>query len=230
MNLEQIRNEVVRVIGLDNTASGPDETLVDQWASAAVLDVLLETRCYVRPVVMETTAEEADYDLPASILHVVDAYATDSAQTYRMKQASPVQINDMRVTSNVQQDAPATHFAVAGSNLLMLYPTPPSVYELTFYYVPRPTAMSFDAHDPSDTVYGGVPVEFHRAIVKYACAEAADYRDDQTSQHGDRYRAAYERELAKIRKAVNQKGHTETAAFELAGRSYPPHDPSTDLR
>jgi hypothetical protein len=112
----------------------------------------------------------------------------------------------------------------------MLYPTPSTADTIKLYYVPRPTAMSTGTDDPSTATFGGIPPEFHRAIVKYTEAEAADYRDDQTSQHGDRYRADYQRWLGKIRKAVNQKGATDTVEFEVRGRSYPPHDPSTDLR
>lgn len=228
MTLEQIRNEVVRVIGLDSTASGVDETLVDLWANAGVLDVLLETHCYVKPTTTPTTAGVYDYDLSAAIMQVGDLYVTDGGQLYRLNRVTPSELIDMRVSGGVQAESPALHYAVSGANLLMLYPTPATVYTLTLYYVPRPTAMSFATHDPSDPTYGGIPAEFHRAIVKYACAEAADYRDDQTSQHGDRYRADYDRQLGKIRKAISRKGHTEAMAFQVRGRTWPPHDPSTD--
>jgi hypothetical protein len=230
MDLADIRNEVSRVIGLDTTAAGADETLVDQWANEAVLDILLETRCHIALATTTTTANQGDYDLDVDILHVVDLYDTSSSNRYRLQQVSPARLLDMRVTSNAQATAPVTHFAVAGSNLLMLYPIPSGTDTLTIYYVPRPTAMSTGTDDPSDAANGGIPAEFHRAIVKYVEAEAADYRDDQTSQHGDRYRADYARWLGKIRKAVNQKGNTDTPAFEIRGRSYPPHDPSTDIR
>lgn len=228
--LAQIRNEVTRVIGLDSTAAGADETLVDGWANEAVLDVLAETRCYVISTTINTSVGVADQDLATSILKVVDLYTTQSGTLYRLKQVSPQTIIDMRVSANAQQDSPATHYAVAGDNLLMLYPTPNAVYTITAYVVPVPTAMSSGTHDPSNTTYGGIPSRFHRAIIKYVEAEAADYRDDQTSQHGDRYRKDYDRWLGKIRKLVNQKGNTETPAFEIRGRAYPPHDPSTDVR
>lgn len=228
--LAQIRNEVTRVIGLDSTAAGADETLVDGWANDAVLDVLAETRCYVTSTTINATQGVSDQDLASTILKIVDLYCTQSGTLYRLRQVSPQQIIDMRVSANAQQDAPSTHYAVAGDNLLMLYPTPAAAYTITAYVVPKPTAMSDAAHDPSNTTYGGIPSQYHRAIVKYVEAEAADYRDDQTSQHGDRYRKDYERWLGKIRKAVNQKGNTVTPAFDIPGRSYPPHDPSTDVR
>jgi hypothetical protein len=230
VDLADIRNEVSRVIGLDTTAAGADETLVDQWANEAVLDILNETRCYVAAATTLLTANQGDYTLDSTILHVVDAYLTDNSVSYRLKQVSPQMLLDMRVTSNAQATAPVTHYAVSGSNLLMVYPIPSVADTMTLYYVPRPTAMSTGTNDPSTTTYGGIPSEFHRAIVKYVEAEAADYRDDQTSQQGDRYRADYTRWLGKIRKAVNQKGSTDQFAFEVRGRSYPPHDPSTDIR
>ncbi len=230
MDLAAIRNEVISVIGLDDTADGADETLVDQWANEAIVDILLQTRCYVVSATTSLTADQGDYTLDADILHVVDVYLTDSGNAFRLKQVSPQVLLDMRVTSNSQATAPVTHFAVSGANLLMVYPIPSTADTVTLYYVPRPIALSADTDDPSDSTMGGIPTEFHRAIVKYAEAEAADYQDDQTSQHGDRYRADYERWLGKIRKYTNQKGHTETTAFEIPGRSYPPHDPSTDVR
>ena len=228
MDLADIRNEVSRVIGLDQTAAGTDETLIDAWANEAVIDILMETRCYVASATTSLTADEGDYTLDSDILHVVDCYLTDNGNRYRLKQVSPQQLLDMRVTSNAQATAPVTHFAVLGSSLLIVYPIPSVADTMTLYYVPRPTVMSSGTHDPSSTTYGGIPTEFHRAIVKYVEAEAADAVDDQTSAQGDRYRADYGRWLAKIHKYVNQKGHTETTAFEIRGRSYPPHDPSTD--
>ena len=229
MDLADIRNEVSRIIGLDTTAAGTDETLVDAWANEAVIDILLETRCYVSSATTSLTVDEGDYTLDSDILHVVDVHLTSGGVRYRLKQVAPQQLLDMRVTDNGEAASPISHFAVAGSNLLMVYPIPSSADSMTLYYVPRPTVMSTGTNDPSTTTYGGIPSEFHRAIVKYVEAEAADYMDDQTSQQGDRYRADYGRWLGKIHKYVNQKGNTETTAFEVRGRSYPPHDPSTDL-
>ena len=228
MDLADIRNEVTRVIGLDSTAAGTDELLLDAWANEAVVDILLETRCYVASATTDVTVDEGDYTLDSDILHVVDVHLASGGVKYRLKHVSPQQLLDMRVSDNAEAASPVTHFAVVGSNLLMVYPIPSTADTMTIYYVPRPTAMSTGTNDPSTTTYGGIPTEFHRAIVKYVEAEAADYRDDATSQQGDRYRADYGRWLSKIHKFVNQKGATETTAFEIRGRSYPPHDPSTD--
>ena len=225
--LAQIRNEVSRVVGLDQTAAGADETLLDGWANEAVLDILLQTRCYVAVSTTTLTANTGDYTLDTAILHVVDCYLTASSTGYRLRQVSPQELLDMRVTSPGAA-SPATCFAVAGSNLLMLYPTPSTADTLSVYYVPRPTAMSAGTHDPSNTTYGGIPTEFHRAIVKYVEAEAADYRDDKSSDQGDRYRSDYMVWLGKIRKYVNQKGATDTVPFQVRGMWTPPHDPSTD--
>lgn len=226
--LAQIRNEVVRVIGLDATAAGPDEILVDQWANEAVIDILLQTRCYVTSATAETTADVEDYTFDSEILHVVDMYITSASNSYRLRQVSPQQLLDMRVTGQSAASAPVSHFAVVGSNMLALYPTPSDVETFTLYYVPRPSAMTDGTHDPSVPAYGGIPSEFHRAIVKYTEAEAADYRDDKSSDQGDRYRSDYLVWLGKIHKYTNQKGATETTAFEVPGGPRPPHDPSTD--
>jgi hypothetical protein len=227
--LTKIRNEVILKIGLDNTAAGADELLVDEWANEAVRDVLLETQCYTKPATSTTTANQNDYDLDPTILKIKEIYASQSGQYYRLREISTAELIDLRVSAGSSVDTPATHFAVEGSNLLMLYPTPSAVYTLTMYYVPRPTEMSSGAHDPSNVTYGGIPVEFHKAIKLFALAEAADYRDDQSSAQGERYRQAYEFWLRKIRKAVNGKGNTTVPAFEIRPRRSVPHDPSTDL-
>lgn len=226
--LAQIRNEVTRVVGLDSTAAGADETLLDGWVNEAVLDILLETRCYVVSATADMTADQADYTLDSAILHVVDSYNTMGGTRYRLRQVTPQELNDLRVSSNAEAASPVTHFAVSGDNLLMVYPTPSSDETLTLYYVPRPTAMSNGTDDPSDTSFGGIPSQFHRAIVKYAEAEAADYRDDKSSGQGDRYRSDYLVWLGKIRKYTNQKGSTSTPPFQVTGMWSPPHDPSTD--
>lgn len=226
--LAQIRNEVTRVVGLDSTAAGADETLLDGWVNEAVLDILLETRCYVTSAAADLTADEGDYTLHTNILHVVDSFNEMGGNRYRLCQVTPQEILDLRVSSNAQAASPVTHFAVAGDNLLMVYPTPSSDEQLTLYYVPRPTVMSGATDDPSNTTYGGIPSQFHRAIVRYAEAEAADYRDDKSSGQGDRYRADYLVWLGKIRKHTNQKGSTTTPPFQVRGMWAPPHDPSTD--
>jgi hypothetical protein len=230
MDLAAIRNEVTRVIGLDSTAAGADETLVDQWANEAVIDILLQTRCYVTSATAETTADTGDYTFDSGILHVVDMYIASGGNSYRLKQVSPAELLDMRVNGQSVASAPVSHFAVVGSNMLALFPTPSDTETFTLYYVPRPTAMTTGTHDPSDTTYGGIPSEFHRAIVKYVEAEAADYRDDKSSQQGDRYRNDYLVWLGKIHKYTNQKGSTDTTAFDIPGGAWPPHDPSTDIR
>src|SRR5574338_1345065 len=145
--LAQIRNEVARVIGLDSTAAGADETLVDAWTNEAILDILLQTRCYVAVATTPVTANVADYTLDSAILHVVDCYLASSGTTYRLEQVSPQKLLDMRITANSQASSPASHFAVSGSSLLLLYPTPSSADTMSLYYVPRPAPMSSGSHD-----------------------------------------------------------------------------------
>jgi hypothetical protein len=93
-----------------------------------------------------------------------------------------------------------------GTNQILLWPTPDEEYDISIIYIPRPTELTFDSHDPSDPTYGGVPVEYHKAIEMYALAEAADLDDDASSRMGMDYRARYLEEVQNINRVLNRKG------------------------
>jgi hypothetical protein len=82
-------------------------------------------------------------------------------------------------------------------------------------YVPLPTPMSDDAHDPATQTYGLIPTQFHRAILNYMCWHAADKAGDQQTARGERYRIMYEgkdglggpgTDLGRIKAQTNMRG------------------------
>lgn len=226
MTLAQFRTRIAAKLGLDNTASSADQSLVDAWCNEGVIDVLLRTSCRVNPATMTLTSGTNDYRLDATVLLVKDAYTTASSQTYPFEQVSPDRLLEMR-RGNTGTSSPTSYYALHGSDLLMVYPTPSAADTLNLYYVPRPTAMSDAAHDPSNATYGGVPVEFHKAIEYFALAQGADYQNDETSAQGQRYTELYEKELRKVTKYVNVKGNTRlprATVGRIMRRSLPGND------
>jgi hypothetical protein len=85
-------------------------------------------------------------------------------------------------------------------DFLVVYPTPASATTLEYEFVPRPTAMTLDSHDPSTVTYGGLRTEWHRAVQYYMLWQAAEYDQAQSAQNVEYYQKQYEREIIQTRK------------------------------
>lgn len=199
--LAQYRSRVSAKLGLDTTASGTDEVLVDSWINEAVTDFLLQTRCKVVSATTTLAADEEDFTLDTDILTIIDAYVDGSTADYAMTQVLAHELLAMRRATSTTATGPL-YYAVAGSNLLMVYPTPAATTTLKIYYLPRPITLSTGSASPDE-----IPVEFHKAVEFFALAEGADYDDDQSSAQGQRYREEYDRWVMKARKYLNRKGN-----------------------
>jgi hypothetical protein len=219
--LATLRRAVQQKIGLDTTSSGTEEALLDAWINEAVVDVLVRTRCHVNCADMTLTANTWKYTLPTSILAINDVICTSATtgESRVLARTTPEQILTMRQGSPPSSPL-ISYYALNGNDLLMIYPTPSGADELDVFYVPRPTAMSATANDPSAETYGGVPVEYHKAIEYYALWQAADYDDDSSSQTGEYYRVLYEQYLVQIRKQALRKGGRYLGAASI-GRKRP---------
>src|SRR3990172_8813998 len=118
---------------------------------------------------MDTTAGTWDYQLDTGILHVKDLWREDAAgAVFPAVHDSYLEILNLHYATTAAADSNVIHYAVLGSNMLTLWPTPSAVYTIKLFYVPRPTAMSDGTHDPSNITYGRIPTEFHKAIEYYA--------------------------------------------------------------
>jgi hypothetical protein len=201
-----MKAEVQAVIGLQDTAI--EDTLLQGWLNDGVVDVLLRTQCYVTDATMTETSGTGDYTLDPGILiaRSLRWTSTGGSSSYPARVANE-EIERLRsAASTVSTTYPAAAYAVIGANVLKVYPTPGAADTITIFYVPRPTAMSDVADDPSSEDFGGIPAEYHKAVVLYAEWKAADYRDDQSSAQGERYRQTYEDEVKRIRKYVTLHG------------------------
>lgn len=203
--LANFRTRVSAKIGLDNTASSADQSLVDSWINEGIVDVLCETQCNVDSQTV-TPGASADYALSASVLGIIDMYTTSGGTDDPLDQVSVSDLLEMRRNGSTSTGGSVVSYALAGTDLVLFYPTPAAADTFTMYYVPKPTAMSGSADDPSSASLGGIRSDFHKAIEFYALAEAADYDDDGSSAQGERYLARYENELGKIRRKLIRLG------------------------
>ena len=229
-NLSQLRLAVQSKLGLETTASGTEETLVDAWLNQGVIDVLLQTHCNVNSATMTLTSGTSDYTLDTGILALLDVtyQAASSSTTNAVERTTPADI--LRMRQQGVSSSPVRYYALNGHDLLMVYPTPSSSSDtLTTYYVPRPTAMSATGNDPSAETYGGIPAEYHKAIEYYALWQGGDYDDDSSSNIGAEYRRTYLELIREFKRYVRRKGGRSLGRARVGRRPLVPHDNSQDV-
>jgi len=207
--LTTLRNVVARKMGMDNTASSNDQTLLDEWANQGVIDVLLRTHCFVHCYDLTLTANAWKYDLPTTPLAIKEI--TRPSASGRCIQVTPGEIFERRRTnaaSSNYSDVTDLLYAVYGENLLLLYPTPTAADTLEVFEVPRPANdLATGSDSPAATAYGGVPPELHKGIEMYMLWQAGEYQEDPRSQAGQSYHSQYEDWIRRVaRPAVNHKG------------------------
>jgi len=177
---------------------------------------------------MTCTAGVGDYTLDSAILAIEDIYTTSGNTNFRLTRKSTTDLINLRLFSVTS--SPEQLYAVSGTNMLMVYPTPLTGDTITVYYVPRPTALASPTDDPSSASLGGIPSEFHYGLELYMQWKAADAFDDESSSSGESYRRMYlgdptappgteQRDgfIGTMKKDIRRKG-----GKHLAGISLPP--------
>jgi hypothetical protein len=222
-----LKSRVSKRLGLDETGSGTEDVLVGYELNDAVREVLLDLKINVNSSTMSLTAGQQNYELDAAILAINDMSITSGSYVYRLERTTPDEILRMRGAS--ASTSQVRFYALNGNDLLMVYPTPAAADVITILYVPRPTEMSSGSHDPSDETYGGIPVEYHNALIEYAAWKMADYDDDQSSQQGVMYQGNYENLLRKYKRRIRGKGGRSQGRAVVGRRPTVPHNPSQDV-
>lgn len=219
--LAQFRTAIAAEIGLDNSTSG-DQPSIDLWVNDGVTDVVNRSDCRIRCATLTLTAGAWKYTLPTTILKIMTCYVATSTGSYPLEMVSEDDIIAMQSASSASI-SPAQYYAVAGSDFLLMYPTPASADTLNIFYVPRPAVLSASSDSPSE-----IPAEFHRLVEYYAEARAASFSDDGGSQMGNSYRALYEQELRRMKRQVWLKGghRMPLASVRSRIRRLPYHDRS----
>lgn len=224
--LTTLRTQVYARLGLDSTAAGNDEARTTEYLNQGVREVLLRTHCYVKCADLTLTTDTWKYDLPTSMLQLREVYSDSSTGSVQLERVSTENLLSLRRAADTTSDPSVMRYAVEGSNLFMVWPTPSSAAVLDVFYVPKPTEMSSGSHDPSNATYGGVPSEFHHAILLYALAQMADQEDDGSSKMGDKYMMEFEQEIRRVKAHVNRKGGRLAPARVKRRFGYVRRDPS----
>lgn len=193
MNLDTYRTRIKQVLGLN----ADDHTLIDGWVNDGVIDFIRRTHCNVNCADLTTSADVWKYTLPSSVMAMKEIWRDGS--DVLVVPVDPTQITRMRTASPQVADS-FLYYALEGSDLLMLYPTPADSYELDVFYVPYPTAMAVTSDSPTD-----IPVEYHTGPELYALWRGADYRDDDTSKQGLTYREQYLEYVQETIRSLNRK-------------------------
>src|SRR5438132_4325219 len=140
MNRGQLITLVAAKSGLTADPGTEDLSLLQQWANDAVVDVLLETRCYVDYGDMALVAGSDTYRLNTNILAVRDASIFSLAGQGEYNVVSLKELNEYRraipVGGGLQK------FIAAENDLIMIAPVPVRGDSMRFCYVPRPSPMT----------------------------------------------------------------------------------------
>lgn len=178
MNLGDFRARVSGEIGMSNAAASTEQGHIDAWANDAVIQFLIETKCYVQPYSASLTDGSDSLTLDASVLALSGLYIEASDGTIS-PMLEPMSADEIiwRKRFPTAGWAPLG-YSLQGANLLMLSSAARAGDTLKGLYVPRPTAMAAAADDPSDVTFGGIPTEFHETVVQYPLWKASIWDDD----------------------------------------------------
>lgn len=179
---------------------------------------------------MALTPGQGDYSLDAGILAIEDIFLSSGSANFRVSRKATTDLLNLRLFTTTS--APIQMYALAGANMLMVYPTPLQADVFTIYYVPRPTALSGPTDDPSVVANGGIPSEFHYGLELYMQWKAGDAFDDESSSSGESYRRMYlgdptappgteQRDgfIGTMKKDLRRKGGKHLGGIQIAPRS-----------
>jgi hypothetical protein len=225
-----LKSRVSKIIGLDETASGNDDTMLGYELNDAVRDFLLRTHCNVNRSETVLTEDTDDSEIPSSVLAILDLQIAGSDSAIWLPQrTTPAEIMRMRRSAWGADSGTGRYYALNGSNLLMFHPSLVEGDTILMYYVPKPTEMSSGTNDPASDTWGGIPVEYHPALVMYACWKMADYDDDSSSQMGMVYQQQYEKLVRDCRRFTRGRGGRSQGRAVVGRGARVPSSPSQDI-
>lgn len=192
MTHKEMRDQVVQWLGLQDITAYDETQLVEGLLYQGTIDMLARTKCVARCVQLNTQANEDTYRLDHTILALVEV--ADGTPRARRDQTSY-----------------SPSFTLIRADVLRVQPMPTTSGQVQVWAVLKPQQMTADTDSPELEQFGGIPFEYHDAIVLYAMWKASDYTDDQSGQQGERYRILYEGQdgrggrISQIRTAVNRR-------------------------
>jgi hypothetical protein len=225
-----LKSRVSKTLGLDETASGQDDTVLGYELNDGVRDFLLRTHVNVNRSETVLDEDTDDSEIPDSVLAIQDLQVVNAdAEVWLPQRTTPAEIMQMRRSSWGADTGTGRYYALNGSNLLMFHPALVEGDTILMYYVPKPTEMSSGTNDPSSDTWGGIPVEYHPALVMYACWKMADYDDDSSSNMGLSYQQQYEKLVRDCRRFMRNRGGRSLGRAVVGRRRAVPSQPSQDV-
>lgn len=232
MNRGDLVRRVGEKTGLAYDVSGQEQTMLQDWANEAVVDVLLRTHIYLKIGDLALTSGTAEYRMDSTVLAIDDGRGSTPAG---IGHYLVIGLDEMIQRQSADPATAATRKMIAiEGDLLIVYPTPSSDETLRFYYVPKPTVMSNDSHDPSSSTYGGIPTQYHRAIEYYMLWQASEYDDKQVALKPLDYKQLYMQECSDVRKEKRKNrdrrltrariGYPESRTMSVRNDVYPYYD------
>lgn len=218
------RGDLITVVsaklGLNKSSGHEERTLMQMWANEGVIEVLLATHCYTEIGDMALTAGVSEYRMDADLLAVTNDKIVSSSGAGTFQVITLEEMID-RQAANTAMTGGTTVVAMEG-NLLVVFPTPSAGTTIRYFYVPRPTPMTDDAHDPSVADYGGVPSEYHKAIEYYMLWQGAEYDNKKAPMAPQEYATAFAGLCKQYRKAHRAKAQRglRPARIGYPGRNY----------
>lgn len=225
MDLLTFETRIAGSVNMDLTDSD-EKALIDGWVNEAIEQFLADTSIYRTVDTMDTTADEGDYVLPAAVIAMKHLIVTSNGEQIPLE---PMNEFDLLYRRRVDtaNDYPM-YYALSGTNLLRIWPTPLSVLTLTIDFVPQPTnPLSADTHDPSDAAYGGIPTWCHPTLEAYGKWKACEWDDDISSQVGQVFKLEYDAGVKKARARLNTM-HGRWAPARAGSRRRFPVKPGVD--
>ncbi len=220
MTRGQLITAVSAKLGLNSGSGHAERSLMEGWANEAVIEVLLATHCYVEIGDMALTEGVSEYRIDDDILAIVNDKITSSSGAGTFQIITLEEMID-RQAANTAMTGGTTVVAMEG-NLLIVFPTPSTGTTIRYFYIPRPTAMTNDAHDPSSATYGGVPSEYHKALEYYMLWQGAEYDNKKAPMTPQDYAGAFQGLCKQYRKAHRAKAQRglRPARIGYPGRNY----------
>jgi hypothetical protein len=229
VNRGQLVARVARKTGLDTTAGTDDVAFLQDLANAAVVEVLLATHVYLDIGEMNLISGTAEYRLDSNILAIDDGRGSTPAGIGNYE---VIPLEEMiRLQSAGSVSGTWKKMISFDNDLMVVNPTPSASEVLRFYYVPRPTAMTDDTHDPSTSTYGGIASQHHRALEYYMLWQVAEDVEKRTPMGPNDYFQIFQGECKLIRQRKRQMqgrrlgpaqvGYPSARRFPLRNDVYP---------
>lgn len=198
------------------------------WINQAYARAVVETEANQVFATMTCTANTASYTLPSGVARIkqmTTLLAGTTGYTAPIRQVSLEKILSMRQSSGTSAvTGTITHYALNGISDLEVYPTPTTADTINIFYVALPTALSANTDVPI------LPEPYASKVLEYgALVEAADFVKDPFGYLA--YAQTLEEWMSRLRLDLNRRRGGQTEQFDVVPyRSFPPHDPSVDVR